>query len=115
MATELLPVAIERSTYKVSVSFYDETDTPVVPNSVTWKLTDDTGGVINSRSSQSETPSTTVDIVLYGADLSIPAGSNADRFEYLTIYAPYNSTLGSSMPLRHEVKFQVKNLLNVTS
>ncbi len=61
MATELLPVAIERSSYVVAVSFYDETTAAVTPNSVTWMLTDDTGGVINSRTSQSETASTTAE------------------------------------------------------
>lgn len=115
MATELLPVAIERSTYVVTASFYDETTTAVIPNSIAWTLTDDTGGVINSRSAVSATPSTTINIVLQGADLPIPSGSYSDRNLYLTIYATYNSTLGTSMPFRHEVKFQVKNLLNVTT
>ncbi len=115
MATEMLPVAYERSSYVVTASFYDEDTAAVIPNSIAWTLTDDTGGVINSRSAVSAVASTTINIVLSGADLPIPSGSYEDRYLYLTIYALYNSSLGSSMPLRSEVKFQVKNLLNVTS
>lgn len=115
MATEILPGAIERSTYVVKVSCFDETTTVVIPNSAVWTLTDDTGGVVHSRSAVALTPSTEMSIVLNGADLPIADGGYGDRDLYLSIYATYNSTLGTSMPLRHEVRFQVKNLLHVTS
>jgi hypothetical protein len=108
MATELLPGAVEESSYVVSASFFDATTTAVTPTSIAWTLSNDTGMVL--RSTTIAVPSTTVNIVLSGTDLYVEG--DYDRTRFLTIKAVYNSTYGLALTLKHEVKFQIKNLLN---
>lgn len=103
---EQLATAIEKSTYVINASFFDEDNISVVPNSVSWKLTDINGNVINNRSNESETPAASVDIVLSNNDLVASNGKLV-----LTIWGTYNSSLGSNLPYKKEVKFDVENLV----
>lgn len=115
MPTVLVNKAIEKSTFAVDASFFDETDTPVVPNSgLTWTLTTGAGTVINSRTSVSITPATTVTIVLSGNDLALSTTGNDNGERVITIQGTYNSSLGSNLPIKDEVKFFIQSLLYIT-
>lgn len=96
-ATVLSTQATAYSTFVVTVTFRDENASLVTPNTVTWKLTDADGVVINSRTAVSETPATAVDIVLQGDDLD-PGGCDVAML-LLSVTAPYDSGLGSGLPL----------------
>lgn len=104
------PEAVEGSTYPVTVSFTDENGDAVVPNAgLAWKLTDQSGTVINSRSAVAVSPAASVTIVLSGADLAVPAGAGVVR-RLLAVSGTYNSDLGSNLAIQEEVEFQVREL-----
>jgi hypothetical protein len=109
MATRLTTKAKDKSTYIVTCSFKDENGNDVTPNTITWKLTDDAGNIINSRTAQTVTPAAAVDIVLSGNDLKYSDGP----VRILTVEATYNSLLGTNLPLNEEVKFNISDLINI--
>lgn len=112
MPSHLSTPAVERSTYAVGVTFTDDNGALVTPNSgLTWTLTDDSGSVINSRSAVAITPATSVTIVLHGDDLAI--GTNGRR-RILYINGTYDSSLGSGLELKDEVRFEISDLVNVS-
>jgi hypothetical protein len=104
----------EESTAVFTVSFKDEDDQPSVPNSLTWKLTDGSGNVINSRTAVTASPASAVNIVLKGDDLALSAGvtGNAEK-RFLTVYGTYDSSYGSGLPYKHEVGFPIANLIAI--
>jgi hypothetical protein len=112
MPVTLSPGATEESTYVIEVSFKDEDSAAVVPNSVSWSLTDDNGTVVNGRDSVAvASPASTITIVLSGDDLVIETfGVNRT----LLIEAEYDSTLGSGLPLKDEAKFPIYDLVKVS-
>jgi hypothetical protein len=111
MATYLSAHAIEQGTYAITVAFTDDTGDAVIPNAgTTWKLTDVSGNVINSRSAVDITEAASVVIVLSGADLAI--GTNGKE-RVLYVSGTYNSDLGNNLPLKQEVRFYIDDLVNV--
>lgn len=110
MATKLTIKAADKSTYVINLAFEDEDGNAVIPDSIAWTLTDDAGTVINSRTSVAvAVPAASVDIVLSGNDLKYSDG----RHRVLTVQAVYDSNLGSDLPLKDEVKFEIADLLIV--
>lgn len=100
------PTAKNESTYIVLADFTDEDGAAVVPNSVTFSLTNAAGTIINSRDDVSVTPAASIAIVLSGADIDREDG--ADRI--VTIEALYNSaTYGSDLPLNDQGKFTISD------
>lgn len=117
MATILTTIAKERSTLAVICSFTDEDDAAVVPNSIKWSLTDESGTVINSRDQVVVgSPASSITIVLSGADLQILTAEAAQEYakRSLVIEAEYDSSLGSSLPLTDQLNFVVENLSKIT-
>lgn len=112
LTTLLQKPAVELSTYGIKAKFFDEATPPqpVVPDSISWKLTDTQGSVINSRSAVVVTPATEVIIVLSDLDLAIIDGNGPER-RVLTVSAVIDSTLGSDLPVKNSVHFMVKDLL----
>jgi hypothetical protein len=108
MATSLSQ-AKDGATYVVPVSFTDEDGSAVTPNSIQWSLRNEDGTIVNSRTSDSETPSTSVNIVLQGADLLYSDGHK----RVITVEATYNSTLGTSLPMKGEAEFFIDDLVGV--
>jgi hypothetical protein len=105
--------AVERSTFVVTVSFLDEDDSPVIPNSATWSLVDIRGDIINGREDVVISPlDSTVDILLSGNDLVVTGGHDEDK-RYLVVEAVYDSDLGSGLPLKDHLVFYVQNLKKV--
>jgi hypothetical protein len=103
--------AVERSTYAIVISFFDEAGDPVTPVTAKWTLTDDTGEVINQRSAVAITPlGETATIVLHGADLAL---SNSHTRRLVTIEATYNSSLGNGLELTAQEEFLITPLVKV--
>jgi len=112
MATILTTLAIEESTYIITAVFTDETDVAVIPNNISWTLTDTQGNVINSRTAVVvAVPASSIDIVLSANDL---ATSSTNRKRVLTITADYDSDAGTSLPLRAEAIFEIEDLVNIS-
>ena len=82
------------------VAFKDEDGNAVVPNTATWTLLRG-GSVLNNRKDVSITPAAVVDIVLSGNDL-------VGDIQYLVVKGDYDSSLGSGLPLRQWVSFNVE-------
>lgn len=104
----------EKSTIKVTCAWKNAAGTAVTPDSATWTLTDEGGDTINSRSEISiAAPSTTNDVVLSGDDLALQSTTeNGKRF--FMAEAIYDSDEGNDLPLKDQLTFYVKDLLNVT-
>ena len=107
MPTNLTEHAIEKSTYIVTIYFYDEDGNAVTPNNIHWKLTDILGNVINDRNDVEETPAESIDIVLSENDLV-----SDDKQIVLCIWGTYNSSIGNDLPLKDEVGITIDNLKN---
>jgi len=111
--TVLPTTAPEEGTYVITMVPTDEDGVAVTPNSATWDLTDGSGSIVNSRSSQSiASPSTRMTVVLSSDDLSLSGYAGTKR--RFTMRYTYNSTLGTSMPNNAEAEFDIKNLLNIS-
>ena len=110
--THISTKALERSTYILTLTFTDEDRAAVIPNSITWDLTDTSGHVINARSSVAVVvPASTYDIVLSDEDLAIPRPGILGRI--VTVEAVYDSDAGTDLPLRDEITFAIQPLVNV--
>jgi hypothetical protein len=109
MPTTLVTKAVEKSTYIITCAFTDAAGAAVIPDSINWTLTDAEGNIVNGRDDTSiAVPAAEVDIVLSGDDLACPHGR--DRALILLLEAIYDSTEGSNLPLREQVRFTVQNL-----
>ena len=109
MATTL-SAAADGSTYIVTAAFTDEADAAVVPDSITWTLTDADGTVVNSREAVAVvTPAASYDIVLAGADLLYSTAAT----RVLTVEATYTSDAGAGLPLKAACRFVVEDLVAV--
>lgn len=99
--------AVEGSTFILTASFFDEDEVEVTPNAgMVWTLTNGRGVVVNNREDVDVVEDTSVDIVLQGDDLMIEDG----RYRILTLEGTYNSDLGSNLPLKDQVIFEIHNL-----
>jgi hypothetical protein len=108
--------AVEKSTFALVVTFYDELNALVIPNEIYWTLTNRQGDIINGLSHvMVGVPGSTITILLKGADLAIQsdeASSPASRL--LTIEALYDSSLGLGLPFNEEAVFFIDNLTKIS-
>ena len=110
MPVNLTDMAIDESTFVVTCAFTDEDGTAVVPVSITWTLTNNSGTIINARTNVAvAVPASTINIVLSGDDLKYSDGP----IRILTVQAVYDSTLGAALPLKDSVRFAVEDLIVV--
>lgn len=111
MATPVLTVeAVEGSTYVVTLTFTDETESAVVPDTLEWSLYDKDGAVVNGRDGVTVTPALETKIVLSGADLRSVGGVGATQL-MLVVAGTYSSSLGAGLPLRDAVTFWLRDLM----
>ena len=102
--------AISKSTFAVTVAFFDENNTAVTPTSAKWTLTDGLGVVVNGRTAQAiSVLSTAVTIVLDAGDIDYT--TSASKRRVLTVTALYNSTLGSNLPDVDSISFPIADTL----
>jgi len=111
---KLTTIASEESTFAVAAAFTDDADAAVVPDTLTWTLSDLSGTIINSRDQVSVvSPASTTTIVLSGADLALQAGESGKVKRRLTVEGTYTSSLGAGLPLTAECEFLIEDLVNV--
>ena len=93
------------------VQFYDEDDVTVVPDSASWTLTD-----VNGYEYYSTTISalaTPVTILVQGAtQLAVLDSMLLER--HLLVEWTFTSSLGSGIPSKHQIEFEIDNLTAVT-
>lgn len=106
MGVNIKAHAVEKSTFTITVSFTDEDDQAVTPNSAKWSLTDLQGNTINDRNAVELTPATSINIVMSGDDLVVPIGSTVVH-RVLLVEGDYNSNIGSGLPFYAECKFMI--------
>ena len=105
--TTLTVSAIDRSTYIVTCAFTDDDGSAVVPDSLTWTLTDGSGTVVNEREDVSvSSPAASEDVVLSGDDLAYSDGA----VRVFTVEATYTSDAGAGLPLKAACRFSVEDL-----
>lgn len=107
MVTKLTTKASEQGTYIITCVFTDEEGDSIIPNEVTWSLTDRFGNIINSREDVSITAAATINIILKGDDLLL--SKPHDNVRIVVVKGNYDSDLGASLPLRGEVVFEIEN------
>ena len=112
MPAKLTLSAVEKSTIVITASFHDEAGSPMIPSSISWKLTDRGGNVINSRNDVVVSPAASIDIVLSGDDLSLERDKKTDRI--LTVYGTYNSTYGIGLPFADSAIFPIEALVSMS-
>ncbi len=109
--TVLRDKATEQSTFVVTVSFTDEAGDAVIPNSIGWKLTDKNRAVVNGKSAETvEPPAASIDLLLKGDDLNMSDGN----LRVITVEALYDSSFGSGLPLKAEVRFYIQDLHGIS-
>lgn len=114
MSTVLRTKAQEEATFGIPIAFVDDADAAVTPSAATWTLTDQNGVVVNSRSAVAISPlSTTATIVLSGQDLALTT-SLLGTVRVLLVEFTYTSSLGSGLPGKHQIEFEIENLVGVT-
>jgi len=99
--------AIEQSSFKVSVTFYDESGNAVSPDTMTWTLTDEDGSVVNEREDVTiSDPSSSENILLQGDDLAVDGNDPVKRI--VTFEGTYTSAeFGAGLPLIDESTFTI--------
>ena len=109
--------AVEQSSAFINVTFYDEDDDLVVPDSITWTLTDENGTIINEREDEAvSVPASSITIVLTGDDLAFLSGETADAVNrILMIEAVYDSDLQEDLAFKDAVVFPLVNLVAIAN
>jgi hypothetical protein len=83
----------------------DEEDNTVTPTSIVWSLSDAHGTIINERHNAVVAPASTVSWRLTAEDLAIGSTNN---IRIITVFALYDSTLGTDNRLRVQAKFPIE-------
>lgn len=108
MPVKLTVDGTEEGTYVVEAVFIDESDNSVVPNNIAWSLYDSSRNIVNSRNSVVvAVPAATTNILLQGDDLAI---IGRDNRRVMRIDYDYDSSLGSGLPGKGEVEFDITDL-----
>ena len=98
--------AREEGTFTIPVSFTDEDDLAVTPNTITWSLSKTDGTIVNEREDVNvAVPGSTVNITLQGDDLAI--SDDEDVVRILTIEIDYDSSIGSGLPQNARDTFRI--------
>ena len=97
----------------IDAAFFDEDGTAVTPETITWTLYDSSGTIINARDRVSVTPAATVSILVSGLDLAVADSSDLKRFAL--IEWTFNSSLGTGIPDKNEVRFEINSDLPTVS
>jgi hypothetical protein len=106
--------AREKGTFTIPVSFTDEDDAAVIPDSITWSLSRTDGSIVNSREDVAvASPAASVNITLSGNDLAILTDSDIDRI--FTVKIVYDSDIGDNLPQNDQDTFTIKPLSQVAN
>ena len=102
----------EEGTATFKVMFYDEDDNLVVPDSITWTLSDDKRNVINGRLNVAViVPASTIYVQISGND-NVREGYGIKR--RLLVKWIYDSSYGNDLPQYEEIWFTLEDLVMVS-
>ena len=101
---------VEEGVALITMSFTDEDGNSITPDNLAWQLMDKFGNIINDRDFDSGYFSGNT-VLLSGDDLALQDDLD-DGVRYLGIKGTYDSTYGTSLPLKDEYKFTICSLLN---
>ena len=107
--TEKIP---EGATRGLVVSFANSDGDAITPESVDWTLTNNSGDIVNNRDAVSETPGTSVTIVLSGDDLIMADKYDTKRFVLVETVDDYTD-LGDDKPDNEEWELTLRPLKGV--
>jgi len=99
--------ATEQSSFKVTMTFYDESGNAVAPDVMAWTLTDLDGSVVNSREDVAiADPSSSESILLEGDDLAVDGNDPVKRI--ITFQGTYTSAIwGAGKKLKDQSTFTI--------
>jgi hypothetical protein len=109
-------IAKERSSYTITLSnWVDAIGETVLPEEISWTLTDLDGNIINGRDEVALTPDDTVVILLDSDDLVV---TTAEQYKdtvirIISVAATYTSSLGNDLWTREEYRLRIAPLRNV--
>lgn len=103
MPIQIKDVVPAKSTAGFEVSFFDDTGTAVIPNSVTWTLYNKDRDIVNGREAVDVTPAETVTITVSGNDNLYTDGQT----RILEVTALYDSSLGQDLPMVDEIIYRI--------
>jgi hypothetical protein len=98
--------ARERGSKTFEVSFFDENDEAVTPDSVKWSLLNENHEVVNGREYVDVTPGETIDISVYGDDLDSEDGLKRE----IDILAEIESIYGGTLPQTEKILFDIEEI-----
>lgn len=106
--------AHERGTYVLNIACTDDgnSNVAIAPTTLTWTLLNKFGDIINSREDVAiDTPTSSEDVVLSGADLALVHGETADKvIRVFIVEGTYDCDLtGGELPLRAREYFTLEN------
>jgi len=109
-----LESAKDKSTYIITLTFFDETGVAINPTSIIWSLFDGGGNVVNLKSDiHASSNNGMVVVVLQGDDLD-PGTTNLSRKRRFAVSALYdasiNNELFTELPLNDEIEFLIEDL-----
>ena len=108
-----LELARDKSTYVITCSFYDHTNSPFIPDTIKWSLVDGLGRVVNNREDVVAIPGTSINVVLWGDDLNADL-SKQGRVRQLIVRATYDAVIDGSLflglTLNDATRFEIENL-----
>jgi hypothetical protein len=100
----------ERCTYILTVSFYDEDDLPVVPNSATYRIDDVTTGTLIVATKAFPSLAASVDVEITKGQNSMIAENHAFETRRVTVVFSY----GAARQGTDEYLYKVRNLPGVS-
>ena len=107
--------ADEEGSLIVQADFTDDEGNAVAPATAQWKLTDETGTVINSRSAVAiSSPESTEYIVLSGNDLALQSASDRGRRILTLEWTYYSTRAAATLPQKSPCRFTIENYVGVT-
>lgn len=113
--TVLSTVCKEGSPYLISISFTGEAGSAVTPTTAYYTITDRDGNVVGSLSSvEMSGLSTSVNILLSGADTKISASAASGQIRICNVEYVYDSTLASGLTAYNEQWFSIQDLVAVS-
>jgi hypothetical protein len=109
-------LATEGGSVFVTAEFTDRNESDVVPNSITWSLTDEDGDIINSREDIAiVTPAASVTIEISGDDLPWEGNYPSELYYlYVLFKAVYDEADATDVPQNQEKRIAVSNLRGVS-
>lgn len=111
MPLHIQEMAIEGSSFEVSINWTDENGDSVIPDTMAWSLIDADGNIVNSRDATAiGSPAANEVILLTGDDLACSGDSPVKRWVHWA--GTYTSAVhGAGKPLIDQTSFDIQPII----